>query len=114
MSQSTTQRIESLANTDVWQTVCEQQDLVCNSGVVVWLDGAQVALFYLPAFTARPSTPSTTMTRNPGRMSSVAAWSAASRATWWLPRRSTSSTSAWRTAVAWNIRNSACGSGRCA
>ena len=31
-----------------WKTVCNEQDLVTNSGVVVWLDGAQVALFYLP------------------------------------------------------------------
>jgi len=32
-----------------WQAVCRRQDLVANSGVVVWHDGAQVALFYLPA-----------------------------------------------------------------
>lgn len=31
-----------------WQAVCHAQDLVADSGVVVWLDGAQVALFYLP------------------------------------------------------------------
>ncbi|MFG0498601.1 nitrite reductase small subunit NirD [Pseudomonas sp. YQ_13] len=31
-----------------WQTVCQAQDLVADSGVVVWVDGAQVALFYLP------------------------------------------------------------------
>jgi nitrite reductase (NADH) small subunit len=31
-----------------WHTVCTREDLVTNSGVVVWLDGAQVALFYLP------------------------------------------------------------------
>lgn len=31
-----------------WKTVCNERDLVINSGVVVWLDGAQVALFYLP------------------------------------------------------------------
>ncbi|UXZ94966.1 nitrite reductase small subunit NirD [Pseudomonas phytophila] len=31
-----------------WHTVCGREDLVTNSGVVVWLDGAQVALFYLP------------------------------------------------------------------
>jgi len=48
MSQSNTQRINVLAPTDVWQSVCAQQDLVKDSGVVVWLDGAQVALFYLP------------------------------------------------------------------
>ncbi|MFB1632502.1 nitrite reductase small subunit NirD [Pseudomonas sp. AP-1] len=31
-----------------WQTVCQANDLVADSGVVVWFDGAQVALFYLP------------------------------------------------------------------
>jgi len=31
-----------------WRPVCQRRDLVANSGVVVWLDGAQVALFYLP------------------------------------------------------------------
>ncbi|EGH43327.1 MULTISPECIES: nitrite reductase small subunit NirD [Pseudomonas syringae group] len=31
-----------------WQTLCGRADLVANSGVVAWLDGAQVALFYLP------------------------------------------------------------------
>ncbi|MNM28998.1 Nitrite reductase (NADH) small subunit [compost metagenome] len=31
-----------------WQAVCQTHDLVADSGVVVWLDGAQVALFYLP------------------------------------------------------------------
>ena len=31
-----------------WQAVCQAHDLVADSGVVVWLDGAQVALFYLP------------------------------------------------------------------
>ena len=31
-----------------WQTVCQRGDLVADSGVVVWLDGEQVALFYLP------------------------------------------------------------------
>ena len=48
MSQSNIQRINAVVNTDVWQSVCAQQDLVRDSGVVVWLDGAQVALFYLP------------------------------------------------------------------
>lgn len=32
-----------------WQAVCSRHDLIANSGVVVWLDGAQVALFYLPS-----------------------------------------------------------------
>jgi nitrite reductase (NADH) small subunit len=48
MSLSNTQRAARLENIDVWQSVCSQQDLVSDSGVVVWLDGAQVALFYLP------------------------------------------------------------------
>ncbi|MHC8366717.1 nitrite reductase small subunit NirD [Pseudomonas sp. ZT5P21] len=49
MSPSTTQRINALSGTEVWKSVCAQQDLVRDSGVVVWLDGAQVALFYLPS-----------------------------------------------------------------
>lgn len=53
MSLSNTQRINAVANTDVWQSVCAQQDLVKDSGVVVWLDGAQVALFYLPGAEGR-------------------------------------------------------------
>jgi nitrite reductase (NADH) small subunit len=48
MSPLNTQRVQALNDTDAWKTVCAQQDLVSNSGVVVWLDGAQVALFYLP------------------------------------------------------------------
>ena len=48
MNQSNTQRAAPLSTIDVWQSVCSQQDLVNDSGVVVWLDGAQVALFYLP------------------------------------------------------------------
>ncbi|MDD2046401.1 nitrite reductase small subunit NirD [Pseudomonas putida] len=31
-----------------WQAVCSRQDLVAQSGVVVWFEGRQVALFYLP------------------------------------------------------------------
>lgn len=53
MSQFNTQRIYAQARTEVWQSVCEQQDLVRDSGVVVWLDGAQVALFYLPSAEGR-------------------------------------------------------------
>ncbi|KQZ91528.1 MULTISPECIES: nitrite reductase small subunit NirD [unclassified Pseudomonas] len=48
MSLSNTQRAARVENIDAWQSVCSQQDLVSDSGVVVWLDGAQVALFYLP------------------------------------------------------------------
>jgi len=31
-----------------WRRACDRQDLVANSGVVALVDGAQVALFYLP------------------------------------------------------------------
>ena len=31
-----------------WQAVCDRADLIANSGVVAWLDGDQVAVFYLP------------------------------------------------------------------
>ncbi|WNW09822.1 nitrite reductase small subunit NirD [Pseudomonas sp. DTU_2021_1001937_2_SI_NGA_ILE_001] len=31
-----------------WQALCSRQDLVANSGVVAWLQGQQIALFYLP------------------------------------------------------------------
>ncbi|MDH1302145.1 MULTISPECIES: nitrite reductase small subunit NirD [Achromobacter] len=31
-----------------WRPVCRRQDLVPNSGVVALVDGAQVALFYVP------------------------------------------------------------------
>ncbi|WP_313513442.1 nitrite reductase small subunit NirD [Pseudomonas sp.] len=31
-----------------WREVCRQQDLVADSGVVVLLEGKQIALFYLP------------------------------------------------------------------
>lgn len=31
-----------------WRALCSRGDLVANSGVVAWVDGAQVALFYLP------------------------------------------------------------------
>lgn len=51
MSLATIDRSESHLTQNVnatWLTVCSREDLVTNSGVVVWLDGAQVALFYLP------------------------------------------------------------------
>jgi nitrite reductase (NADH) small subunit len=38
----------SVQHTPQWQAVCSRQDLVANSGVVAWVDGAQVALFFLP------------------------------------------------------------------
>jgi nitrite reductase (NADH) small subunit len=31
-----------------WCALCTRADLVANSGVVAWVEGAQVALFYLP------------------------------------------------------------------
>ncbi|ANC04526.1 nitrite reductase [Pseudomonas putida] len=37
-----------VAPQDIWQSVCRVDDLIADSGVVVWLDGEQVALFYLP------------------------------------------------------------------
>ena len=37
------------AHEQPWQAVCTRHDLIANSGVVVWLNGAQVALFYLPS-----------------------------------------------------------------
>ncbi|MBV6822000.1 nitrite reductase small subunit NirD [Pseudomonas sp. PD9R] len=49
MNLSNTQRVDAFEHFEVWQSVCSQQDLVHDSGVVVWLDGAQVALFYLPS-----------------------------------------------------------------
>ncbi|WP_342246566.1 nitrite reductase small subunit NirD [Pseudomonas sp. OTU5201] len=45
MAQQSAQRIDI---SETWQRVCSRQDLVPNSGVVAWLEGAQVALFYLP------------------------------------------------------------------
>lgn len=36
------------ACTAQWQPLCSRRDLVANSGVVAWLDGRQVALFWLP------------------------------------------------------------------
>jgi len=34
--------------TPTWRPVCTRQDLVAQSGVVVLVDGEQIALFYLP------------------------------------------------------------------
>lgn len=46
MSQSNAARLQSRAAQ--WRALCSRRDLVANSGVVAWLDGAQVALFHLP------------------------------------------------------------------
>lgn len=48
MSQSNTVRSESVESVVQWRPLCSRQDLVANSGVVAWLEGAQVALFHLP------------------------------------------------------------------
>ena len=45
MAQYSAQRIEV---SETWQGVCARTDLVPNSGVVAWVEGAQVALFYFP------------------------------------------------------------------
>ena len=45
MSGSTAMKIEPIAQ---WERVCSRQDLVAHSGVVAMLDGAQIALFYVP------------------------------------------------------------------
>ncbi|MFC3608689.1 nitrite reductase small subunit NirD [Stutzerimonas tarimensis] len=45
MSQSNALRAE--ARSIQWRALCRRQDLVANSGVVAWLEGEQVALFYL-------------------------------------------------------------------
>jgi len=37
-----------------WREVCGERDLVAESGVVVLLEGRQIALFYLPQQTDRP------------------------------------------------------------
>lgn len=38
----------AVAGETTWRTVCQASDLVADSGVVVWHEGEQVALFYLP------------------------------------------------------------------
>jgi len=48
MSQSNAERIHTEVASNIWRAVCGREDLVDNSGVVVWLEGVQVALFYLP------------------------------------------------------------------
>ena len=49
MSQSNVVRLDSRsAAPAAWQALCSRADLVANSGVVAWHEGAQVALFHLP------------------------------------------------------------------
>lgn len=47
MSQLSAERIEQ-HHALQWQSLCLRDDLVANSGVVAWVEGAQIALFYLP------------------------------------------------------------------
>jgi nitrite reductase (NADH) small subunit len=50
MSQSNAVRIDynQAARSPLeWRALCSRQDLVANSGVVAWFDGAQIALFHL-------------------------------------------------------------------
>jgi nitrite reductase (NADH) small subunit len=49
MSQSNVVRLDSRsAAPAAWQALCSRADLVANSGVVAWHEGAQVAMFHLP------------------------------------------------------------------
>lgn len=51
MSQPNTLRNEAVQPNrypGAWQPLCSRADLVANSGVVAWHQGAQIALFYLP------------------------------------------------------------------
>ncbi|MCY1284105.1 Nitrite reductase (NADH) small subunit [compost metagenome] len=50
MAQHSAERIDSrmFDSNPYWQDVCSRDDLVPNSGVVAWVEGRQVALFYLP------------------------------------------------------------------
>jgi nitrite reductase (NADH) small subunit len=40
--------LNELPAPSAWRALCSRRDLVADSGVVAWLDGAQVALFHLP------------------------------------------------------------------
>ncbi|RRV04544.1 nitrite reductase small subunit NirD [Pseudomonas sp. v388] len=51
MSSSNTAFAETLPQAHApvrWLELCSRGDLVANSGVVAWLDGRQIALFWLP------------------------------------------------------------------
>lgn len=66
-----------------WRALCSRADLVANSGVVAWVDGAQVALFFLPNEASDKQLYAvTTATPSPAPTSSAAASSAAWLATW--------------------------------
>ena len=112
MSPFNTQRAESLQS-GAWQSVCNEQDLVNNSGVVVWHDGAQVALFYLPSVEGQtlyaidnhdPKSGANVIGR--GLVGSI-------KGDLVVAAPSTNSTFAWKTVAAWKTRNSSCVSGPC-
>ncbi|UXJ50059.1 nitrite reductase small subunit NirD [Pseudomonas citronellolis] len=48
MAQLIAQLIDSRLLDSDWQDLCSRDDLVADSGVVAWVGGVQVALFYLP------------------------------------------------------------------
>lgn len=39
---------ERLDPRENWNPICSRAELIADSGVVAWLDGVQIALFYLP------------------------------------------------------------------
>ena len=39
---------ERLDPSENWNPICSRAELIADSGVVAWLDGVQIALFYLP------------------------------------------------------------------
>lgn len=39
---------ERLHRNENWNPICSRDELIADSGVVAWLDGVQIALFYLP------------------------------------------------------------------
>lgn len=40
--------MHAIDNHEEWRPACGRRDLVSNSGVVALVDGAQIALFYIP------------------------------------------------------------------
>ena len=48
MSQVNAVELASKPAAASWHPLCSRQELVANSGVVAWFDGAQIALFHLP------------------------------------------------------------------
>lgn len=112
MNLSNSQRAD--AHSPRWQSVCSEHDLVCNSGVVVWLDGAQVALFYL--LQAEGKTLYAIDNHDPQSGANVIGRGLVGslKVNWWWRRPCTSSTFDSKTGAAWSIRSSVCASGPCA